>query len=95
MKYKILIIDDEEMILSMMEKMFRGGIFRIYGGKCKKSVRTIKCNTRYYIVGYQYARNGWAGVVPAYPRAYILPDYFFDSTGNGTGCDKRAVCRRG
>lgn len=43
----------------------------------KKSVRTIKRNTRYYIVGYQYARNERVGIVPAYPRAYILPDYFF------------------
>ena len=95
MKYKILIIDDEEMILSMMEKCLKEK-FSVYTVNNAKSVGIIewkKSNTRYHIVGYQYARNGWIGIMPAYTKPYILSYYFF-GTCNRTGCDKRIVCRR-
>lgn len=75
MKYKILIIDDEEMILSMMEKCLSDKFWCIRQ-IAQKSVGVIECNTRYYIVGYQYARNGWIGIVSAYTKPYILPHHF-------------------
>ena len=84
MKYKILIIDDEEMILSMMEKCLKEKFSVYTANNAKKALALL--NGRKV--------NGWIGIMPAYTKPYILSYYFFDGTCNRTGCDKRIVCRR-
>ena len=88
MKYKILIIDDEEMILSMMEKCLKEKFFVYTANNAKKALALL---------------NGGNVIpdiilldinMPEYTKPYILSYYFFDCTCNRTGRDKRIVCRR-
>ena len=56
MKHKILIIDDEEMILTMMKKCLEAENFLVYtANNAKKSIRAYVCCARYYPIGYKYA----------------------------------------
>ena len=79
MKHKILIIDDEEMILTMLKKCLEAENFLVYtADNAKKALELMSV----------------APDIILCPRTYIMPYYIFDCKGIRAGCDTRAVSWR-
>ena len=92
MKYKILLVDDEEMILSMLEKCLKDKFFVYTADSAKKALELLNVTPDIILLDINMPEMDGFELCQL---PYIMPYYFPNGEGNGRGCDKGLGCWRG
>ena len=92
MKYKILIIDDEEMILSMMEKCLSDKFLVYTADSAKRALELLSITPDIILLDINMPEMDGLELCQLIRSHISCPIIFL--TARVTGCDKGLVCRR-